>query len=234
MYDDEFENNNTVLLAEFEWLPFADTVDWKDPNFTKEIVDRIKGVTEESFAREVALWQKSINMMPKYDEYQIRKEISCWNIGIPHKDDFNFETYSLYYSLQMQYRNRINEIISVVNSHHELISQAAKSLKEISIKLGSGTQLEKTAVAAFTVHPFTVAASHAKRLLTYLESVLKNIEFAASQMDRLLKEHQFLSRINNNISNEGTYNLFSRTTPISNSNNNHAEIKTRNKRLQNH
>jgi hypothetical protein len=45
--------------------------------------------------------------------------------------------------------------------------------------------------------------THAKRLNAYLESVLKNIDFASSQMDRIIREHQALSRINQTVNNMG-------------------------------
>jgi len=44
--------------------------------------------------------------------------------------------------------------------------------------------------------------------LTYLESVLKNIDFASSQMDRISREHQALSRINQTYNSIGMSNLY--------------------------
>ena len=56
----------------------------------------------------------------------------------------------------------------------------------------------------------TTAVGDRKRLLTYLESILKNIDFAASQMDRMLREHQALSRINQTMNSEGMSNLYTK------------------------
>ena len=62
-----------------------------------------------------------------------------------------------------------------------------------------------------------------------LNEYLKNIEFAASQMDRILREHQALSRINHSFNQEGMSNLFSKDkTPI---NRNQTTVRTRNSRI---
>lgn len=239
-YEDEIEDESleedddiTVIIAELDWKPIQDKMNWRDPNFTKDIVKRLKGITEESFGEEVNIWQENINSLPVYDEMGIRKEISRWNIGIPSREQFDFESYAIFYSLQVQYRNRITELINVVYAHHEMLSQAQKTLKEMAVRLAPGTAVDKNGIASFTVHPFSIATTHAKRLLVYLEAVLKNIEFAASQMDRLLREHQALARINSNFNNEGFSAMLSKDKmPHLQKINGSVEIRTRNNRLK--
>jgi hypothetical protein len=227
--DEDFDEENSILLASLDWAPMPETVSWKDPNFSKDLVSRLKGVTEDSFAKEVQIWQDAISLLPYYDEIEIRKEIRQWDVSIPSKDDYAFESFSAAYALQVQYRNRLTEIMSVVFAHYEMISQAHKNLREMAIKLSTGTAKDKDANAAFTVHPFVIPMTNSKRLLTYLEHYLKNIEFAASQMDRILREHQALSRINQSFNQEGMSNLFSKDrTPI---NKGQATVRTRNSRL---
>lgn len=227
--DEGFDEENSILLATLEWAPMPETVSWQDPNFSKDLVSRLKGVTEESFAKEVQIWQDAISLLPFYDEIEIRKEVRQWDISIPNKDDYEFESFSAAYALQVQYRNRLTEIISVIYAHFEMISQAHKNLREMAIKLSTGTAKDKEANAAFTVHPFVIPMTNSKRLLTYLEQYLKNIEFAASQMDRILREHQALSRINQSFNSEGMSNLYSKDkTPMNKGN---AIVKTRNARI---
>lgn len=210
MYDEEedFDDEDSVILAGFEWSPNSEKLDWNDPDFSKNITARLKGITEESFEKEVEAWQKHINLLPDYDEYEIRKEIRNWILDIPTKDDFNIESFAKSYALQVQYRNRITELVSLVFAHYEMINQAHRSLKEMAVKLASGPKHDKDAIASFTVHQFVVPLSHAKRLHTYLESVLKNIEFAASQMDKIVREHQALSRINQSFNNMGMSQIY--------------------------
>ena len=227
--DEDFDEENSLLLATLEWAPMPETVSWKDPNFSKDLVSRLKGVTEDSFAKEVQIWQDAIGLLPYYDEIEIRKEVRQWDISIPSKDSYEFESFSASYALQVQYRNRLTEIMSVVFAHYEMISQAHKNLREMAIKLSTGTAKDKDANAAFTVHPFVIPMTNSKRLLTYLEQYLKNIEFAASQMDRILREHQALSRINQSFNNEGMSNLFAKDkTPMNKGN---ATVRTRNSRI---
>jgi hypothetical protein len=227
--DEDFDEENLLLLATLEWAPMPETVSWKDPNFSKDLVSRLKGVTEDSFTKEVQIWQDAIGLLPYYDEIEIRNEIRRWDISIPSKDSYEFESFSASYALQVQYRNRLTEIMSVVYAHYEMISQAHKNLREMAIKLSTGTAKDKDANAAFTVHPFVIPMTNSKRLLTYLEQYLKNIEFAASQMDRILREHQALSRINQSFNSEGMSNLYSKDkTPMNKGN---ATVRTRNSRI---
>jgi hypothetical protein len=227
--DEDFDEENSLLLATLEWAPMPETVSWKDPNFSKDLVSRLKGVTEESFSKEVQIWQDAISLLPYYDEIEIRTEIRQWDISIPSKDTYEFESFSASYALQVQYRNRLTEIMSVVFAHYEMISQAHKNLREMAIKLSTGTAKDKDANAAFTVHPFVIPMTNSKRLLTYLEQYLKNIEFAASQMDRILREHQALSRINQSFNSEGMSNLYSKDKIPMNKGN--ATVRTRNSRI---
>ena len=227
--DEDFDEENSLLLATLEWAPMPETVSWQDPNFSKDLVSRLKGVTEESFAKEVQNWQDAISVLPFYDEIEIRNEVRQWDIAIPSKDEYEFESFSASYALQVQYRNRLTEIMSVVYAHYEMISQAHKNLREMAIKLSTGTAKDKEASAAFTVHPFVIPMTNSKRLLTYLEHYLKNIEFAATQMDRILREHQALSRINQSFNTEGMSNLYSKDkTPMNKGN---AIVRTRNSRI---
>ena len=227
--EEGYDEENSILVANLDWAPMPESVSWQDPNFTKDLVSRLKGISEESFAKEVQNWQDAISLLPVYDELEIRNEVRKWDIAIPTKDDYDFESFSASYALQVQYRNRLTEIISVIYAHYEMISQAHKNLREMAIKLSTGTAKDKDANAAFTVHPFVIPMTNSKRLLTYLEQYLKNIEFAASQMDRILREHQALSRINQSFNSEGMSNLYSKDkTPMNKGN---AIVKTRNARI---
>lgn len=210
MDEDEFFDDlpETILVADIEWGPSEDSINWDDPNFPSIIVDRLKGITEKDFAKEVKMWQDHIKMLPQYNEVDIRKEIRSWDISIPDKDDFNIESFAVAYSRQLQYRNRLTELISIVFAHLEMLTHAQKSLREIAIKLASGPKHDKDAQATFTTNPLLIHVNHAKRLHTYLESVQKNIEFASSQMDKIIREHQTLSRINQTMNNLGMSQMY--------------------------
>ena len=123
-------------------------------------------------------------------------------------------------------------MISIVHAHYEMISQAHKTLKEMAVKLATGTAVDKNGIATFTVHPILFPATHSKRMLDYLNNVLRNIDFSASQMDRLLREHQALSRINQTANNEGSSSMYSRDHSSFNQyNKDSVQVKTRNNRI---
>lgn len=209
MDEDEFcDEPDDILVADIEWEPSQDTISLDDPDFPSIIVERLKGISEKDFAKEVKMWQDHIKYLPQYNEVEVRKEIRTWDISIPVKDDFNIESFAVAYSRQLQYRNRLTELISVVFAHLEMLTHAQKSLREIAIKLSSGPKHDKDAQATFTTNPLLIHVNQAKRLHTYLESVQKNIEFASSQMDKIIREHQTLSRINQTINNLGMSQIY--------------------------
>lgn len=209
MDEDEFyDDPDTILVADIEWGPCEDSINLNDPNFPDIIVDRLKGITEKDFAKEVKMWQDHIKYLPEYNEHEVRKEIRAWDISIPGKDDFNIESFAVAYAKQLQYRNRLTELISIVFAHLEMLTHAQKSLREIAIKLSSGPKHDKDAQATFTTNPLLIHVNQAKRLHTYLESVQKNIEFASSQMDKIIREHQTLSRINQTMNNLGMSHMY--------------------------
>ena len=49
--DEDFDEENSILLASLDWAPMPETVSWKDPNFSKDLVSRLKGVTDKDIAR---------------------------------------------------------------------------------------------------------------------------------------------------------------------------------------
>ncbi len=231
--DEEFEDNE-LLLVDLEWPSNPDPIEWDDPNFANEILRRINGIDEEGFLKEVTVWQRSLKLLPKYDEIAYRREIAKWNIGVPEKDNYDFDTHAMYYTLQMQYKNRIIEMIAIVNANHEMLTAACKTIQEMATALSKAKyKYDKDSNASFSVSQFTLQITHTKRLLSYLESVSKNIDFCAAQMDRLLREHQTLLRYNQNFVNEGMSTLLRRNSMPSLSNSfDSADIKTRNSRLK--
>jgi len=95
---------------------------------------------------------------------------------------------------------------------------------------------DKDAIATFTVQPFLHKVTVAKRCLTYLENVQKNIDFGAVQLERLMRERQNLARINQNFNSEGMSNYYNSAVETENPHGmlrkaDQAGIKTRNNRL---
>lgn len=237
MYDDDDEESDDELseayVIKYDWPSNPVPIDWSDEEYVETLIERLDGVTRDGFRKQIKMWMKMIDSIPKYDENALRQEIGSWSFDIPGKDCFNFEDISIFYSQMISYRARLTEIIAVVNANHEFLLQANKAIKEMATRLSTGAKHDKDGTAYHVVNDFSASYTHCKIFFDYLQSVLKNIEFCAYQMDKLQKEHQVLARINNNLNNEGLYNLMNRSsTGQFRNNNDSAVIKTRNGRLQ--
>lgn len=210
-FDDEEEDasGSFLLLADIDWTPQNDPFDISTESFSHNIVNRLSGIDEDKFKEEVEMWQQVIENLPSYSEAKLKNEMNNWDFSIPKHDDFSFETLSTAYARMVQYRTYLVKWIDVVNAHHEILSNAHKSLKEMAVKLANGPKHDKDAIATFTVQPFLHKVTVAKRCLTYLENIQKNIDFGAVQLERLMRERQNLSRINQNFNSEGMSNYYS-------------------------
>ena len=193
---------------------FMGVLDWSKHDFYGDVTKRLKGPTIESFANDVASWQVCLQSLPVYDERKIRMEISEWDMGIPSRDDFQFDSLSEAYARLVSYRNRWTYVYDIVFSHHEILSESSKSLKQVAIKLSTGAKHDKEANAAFTVQPFLNALSRVTAFKSFLEQVLRNIDFSAMQTDRLMKERQSLAKINQSYVGDGQGQSYMRQQAI--------------------
>ena len=69
--EEGYDEENSILVANLDWAPMPESISWQDPNFSKDLVSRLKGISEESFAKEVQNWQDAISLLPVYDELEI-------------------------------------------------------------------------------------------------------------------------------------------------------------------
>jgi hypothetical protein len=237
-FDEELEenSNSSLLLADIDWTPQNDPFDISVDSFALNIVNRLSGIDEDKFKDEVVMWQTVIENLPNYSEAKLKNEMNNWDFSIPIHNDFSFETLSIAYARMVQYRTYLVKWIDVVNAHHEILSNAHKSLKEMAVKLANGPKHDKDAIATFTVQPFLHKVTVAKRCLMYLENIQKNIDFGAVQLERLMRERQNLARINQNFNNEGLSNIYSSAVENQTSNGmirkaDEAGIRTRNNRI---
>lgn len=186
-------------------------VDVSTFDFQADVMQRIKsGPTLQSFSDTAAIWTKYLHLLPPYNEAAIRAEIASWNLDIPSKDEFYFEPIMEAYARQVSYRNRLTQLSGVVNAHHQMLDQAHRNLREIAMKLSSGPKHDKDAHAAYVTQSLQVTAACAGQLARYLDQVLRSIDFAAVQIDRLMKERQALARINHSYVNEGQSSSYQR------------------------
>lgn len=198
--DDEDDDSLHVSL---QWSDSIPMYTFKGKNLQQSLLDKLEGITRDSFSQDAAMWQAQINLLPSFDEGEIRKTIRSWNLKIPEKYIFDESEILSTYVRLMNYRSEIKDYIDLVYAHNELITQAGKSLEKIAIRLSPGPRHDKESNATSVVNDFSVASSQTKRILYYLEQTIKTIEFNAMLMGRMLQERQALSKINNTMINEG-------------------------------
>ena len=198
--DDEEDDSLHVSL---QWSDSIPMYTFKGKNLQQSLLDKLEGITRDSFSQDAAMWQAQINLLPSFDEGEIRKTIRSWNLKIPEKYIFDESEILSTYVRLMNYRSEIKDYIDLVYAHNELITQAGKSLEKIAIRLSPGPRHDKESNATSVVNDFSVASSQTKRILYYLEQTIQTIEFNAMLMGRMLQERQALSKINNTMINEG-------------------------------
>jgi len=197
------DEDDDSLHVSLQWSDSIPMYTFKGKNLQQSLLDKLEGITLDSFSQDAAMWQAQINLLPSFDEGEIRKTIRSWNLKIPEKYIFDESEILSTYVRLMNYRSEIKDYIDLVYAHNELITQAGKSLEKIAIRLSPGPRHDKESNATSVVNDFSVASSQTKRILYYLEQTIKTIEFNAMLMGRMLQERQALSKINNTMINEG-------------------------------
>lgn len=211
-FENDFENElEQELLSkkdilkgvEFEWAENMPTIDYSSLDFSKEIGNKLRGITVEDFKEECQAWFDAIKMLPSFDEGQIRKEINSWELDLPHQDNYNLDSIYVTYANFVRYRNRIRAFVDIVNAHTEILTNAQKNIKEMTVKLAEGAKHDKDAVGTFYTNRLSIAIAQAKRVATFLDYTVKTIEFNSLQMERLYRERLAIAKINNGMYSEG-------------------------------
>lgn len=209
-YDDDFEQEQEYLPkkdilkgVEFEWADNMPTIDYASLDFSKEIGDKLRGITVEDFKEECQNWFDAIKMLPKFNEGDIRREINNWDLDLPDQNNYNLDSIYVTYANYVRYRNRIRAFVDVVNAHTEILTSAQKNIKEMAVKLAEGAKHDKDAVGTFYTNKLSIAIAQAKRVATFLDFCVKTIDFNSLQMERLYRERLALAKINNGMYSEG-------------------------------
>jgi hypothetical protein len=212
---DDDENDDESADADEPSYIVSSVIDWKKVDFRRRVTARIKtGPTVKSFEAELVEWQSLLHSLPSFDENEFMDEISNWDLNIPSKEDFTFDPLLETYARLVAYRTRLTFLYDLIYRHYEALSEAQKSLKSVAIKLATGAKHDKEAYATHAVLPFTQGLAKINRLKAVTEQVFKNIEFAAAQMERLMRERQSLARINQGYAAEGQGHTYQRHQAI--------------------
>jgi len=210
MNDVGFIEEDDVVLVDSKVVTPVGNV-WSEASeydFLNDTKKRLSGVNKDTFEEEVQAWSDGFKMLPKYDTKKYQEEISEMEMHFQSDSNFSFDTLVVLYSTQVSYRNRLTAMKSIVNANYEIYNQAYKSLDKQAFKLFSkagGSVDDRRADAAHVVAPFLRLSTQAKSMLDQIEEMISNIEFAAFQLSRLLREREALAKINTSFEREGQH-----------------------------
>jgi hypothetical protein len=185
---------------------------WNAIDFEKDARERQKiGITQEEFFEDVKIWDEVIHNLPKYNEEVFMQEIDNMDFNIP-KNEFDFKELQGVYSRLVSLFARLSEMRSNVYSHYETFIQAYKCLKQYSMGFFAGTAQVKESSAEHLVHRFYQYSIKPKILLAHIDDTIKVVEFAATNMNRILREKEANNKINGVHQYEGQAHNFSKLT----------------------
>lgn len=171
-------------------------------DFAKIVEQRKEGITEKTFMEDVHIYQEAINSLPSYDESSFRDEIRQMDFDIP-SDEYEFKELQIIYSRLVAYRFRIVDMCSIVNAHNNMFEKAYKSLCKAAMKLVDGTAKDKEAYAENRTQPFAIGVMNTESFLKYISDVKEAVEFASTNMSRMLREREALANINTRYRSAG-------------------------------
>lgn len=187
--EDENEDDDQLIMLE------SSLDEWTKINFSNIIKARKKiGNNKDSFDRDIKMWQNFISQLETYNKSIYMSEINDMSFDIPDNAT-EFKELQGVYSRLVRYRDRITRMKSVVNSQHEMFSKAYKSLRLVAMSLfREGTAKDKEANAEYVVQPFYIGTLESKNLLDLMIDVLATIDFASTNLSRIMKEKEIQSR----------------------------------------
>jgi hypothetical protein len=206
-------NEDEIIKHDEEYDPDISKIsldDWFTIDFEKDILHRKNvGITKESFMVDVKSWSEAISSLPKFSENSYRKEIYEMDFNIP-AEEFDFEVLQGVYSRLVSFFDRLLQMKSTVYKHFETYNMAYKSLKLSSMALYAGTAKDKEASAEHLTHSLYIGTLMPKILLTHIADNIATIEFAAINMNRVLRERELTEKMDNVHKTEGMTHNFNK------------------------
>lgn len=203
--EEDFELNNSNPIATLPGSVWDETA---RHDFVADTKSRFGGVDKQTFESEVQAWSDGFQRLPSYNREAYAQEIMAMEVHFQSANTFEFDILAEMYSSQVANRNRLAAMKNIVNAHHEIYNQAYKSLDKQAFRLFSkagGSVDDRRADAAHVVAPFLRLVAQAKELLDQIEEAIANVEFASTQLSRLLREREALAKINPGYDREGQH-----------------------------
>ena len=178
-------------------------IDWSKFDASYKISERMSGVSKKLLESEVELWEKHLALFEPLDYKNIRKEIDSWKIEIPKKDALNFNNIAETYSTLVSCKHRISQLIAEAKVWDDTCKEAISYLSDLAPGAFTGTGPDKKSNSTYITQPFVHLKVQTSRILSFLTQYNSSIEFAAKQLDLMLKERQSQAKLNHKFAHTG-------------------------------
>lgn len=193
-------------------------------NFNAEdLISRSKQYDEDKFKIDLDNLLNTYNQLKPINPDDVRQEIDSWDLSVPKDTNTDLEEISGAYTRFVEYNIRINKLLDDVNIHNQLLIFIIKTGKELAYQYIEGkTKADKESVATSILLPISSLQNTVNSLYDFISNTNKSIEFASSQLARILREREALGKINNENYRQGS-------NAINKNNNRDVVVNTRNK-----
>jgi hypothetical protein len=165
----------------------------------KTLVKKAQNYTWEDFEKD---FQKMINLFNRIDEQhpqteaEIRDELKGFNFSITQEEMYDVDLASATYVRFVEYKYRLNELFDQVNKKFVILSTIIQKVNEILPTLTEGTAKEKDAKSNIMLLEISMIHVQYKNLLSFLKDHKESIDFATTQLARILREKEATAKLN--------------------------------------
>ena len=178
-------------------------IDWSKFDASYKISERMGGVSKHLLEAEINLWEQQLSILEPLDYKKIRKEIDLWKIEIPKRESLNFDNIAETYSDLVSYKHRISQLIAEAKVWDDTCKSAIDYITDLAPGAFTGTGPDKKSNSVYMAQPFIHLKVQTSRILNFLSQYNSSIEFAAKQLDLLLKERQSQAKLNHKFAHSG-------------------------------
>jgi len=163
-----------------------------------DLITRSKEYSEDKFKDDLDELLDSYKKLPSLDIELIREEIDSWDLSIPKDTGIELDEISGAYTKFIEYNNRTNKLLDDSNSHNQSLKFIISTAKELGIQYIPGKyKKDKESVISAMLLPISQLQNKIDILYDFISNTNKSIEFATSQLARILREREAIGKINN-------------------------------------
>lgn len=183
---------------------FIDSIiNWDKFDASSKMSERMGGISKNLLESEVELWDKQLSLLEPLNYKKIKQEIDSWAVEIPRKESLTFDNVAVTYASLVAYKHRISSFLADAKAWDDTCKAAIDYLTDLAPGAFTGTGPDKKSNSTFVAQPFIHLKVQTSRILNFLTQYNSSIEFAAKQLDLLLKERQSQAKLNHKFAHTG-------------------------------